>query len=930
MMGELVRLTSLNVKGANSAIKRRKILLYFKQKNPDMVFLQETHLEKKDWVGKVLYSAGSSGQRGVAILIRKNFNIKILKQQSDEEGRWIAMDAELFGIRCTFMNIYAPTADLPGFFVDISNAITQFGNSYIVLGGDFNNVRDPKVDKTYKWGVTRPSQARKAIDTLEEELDLVDAWRFFHPSHKEFTFYSHPHISYSRIDYFLISRSLLSTAEQTTIGTILISDHAPVGMALRLGQLSKGRPTRWRFNSSLLRDEDSVEFIKSEILDYWQNNEGSVSNAAVEWDAFKAVIRGRLIQYCSYLKKRYVQHFTELEEDIKKSETMHSTQSDHSVLLELNKLKVEYNSILQRKVEYMLFRTKHKYYEQGERTGRFLAQRAKQQYTQSIIPGVRNDRDELKTDDMDINSIFATFYQSLYKSDNPNTKDISSFSSTVNCPTLSQEEQCQIGVHITLEEVKKAIQDLQGGKSPGEDGLPAEFYKVFSDILAPKLLRVYKDALEKGYLPDSMQTAIITLIHKKDRDPQHCGNYRPVSLINVDAKLLSKILASRLEVFLPKLIHPDQVGFIKNRTSSDNLRRLLHLMWRAGNESDITVAFSLDAEKAFDRVEWALLFQSLEKFGLGSSFVNWIRLLYFSPKASVVTNGRKSPPFQLHRGTRQGCPLSPLLFALVLEPLAIAIRQNNNNIVGIKAGGIEHKLLLYTDDILLLCRRPSATIPHILTLIDSCLGVSGYKINWNKSEAMPLSRVCPPSIRQGWQFSWQPSGLTYLGIKVTPRLDNIMSINLLPLLHKIELILQNWTKLGLSLLGKVNIVKMIIVPKINYISSMLPLSVPHKALLKYNRAVYNFLWVGKKPHINQKKLYAATEDGGLGLPHVAWYHYAFCLKQLSNLYMTSDQAPVWVAIEKELTHPYPVQAFITETSDVIPYDNPIPTFSQET
>ena len=69
-------------------------------------------------------------------------------------------------------------------------------------------VRDPKVDKMYKWDVTRPPQAQKAIDTMEEELDLVDAWRFFHPSEKEFTFYSHPHISYSRIDYFLISKSL--------------------------------------------------------------------------------------------------------------------------------------------------------------------------------------------------------------------------------------------------------------------------------------------------------------------------------------------------------------------------------------------------------------------------------------------------------------------------------------------------------------------------------------------------------------------------------------------------------------------------------------------------------------------------------------------------------------------------------------------------
>lgn len=209
-----------------------------------------------------------------------------------------------------------------------------------------------------------------------------------------------------------------------------------------------------------------MEFIKGEILDYWLNNEGSVSNPAVERDAFNAVIRGRLIQHCSYLKKKSVQRL-QLEVDIKKMENVHSAQSDHFILLELNKLKVEYNSILQKKVEYTLFRTKHKYYEKGERTGRFLAQRAKQQYTQSIIPGIRNDRGELKTDDMDINAIFATFYQSLYKSDNPNTKDISSFLSNVNCPTLSREEQGQIGADITLEEVKKAMQDLQGGKSPG-------------------------------------------------------------------------------------------------------------------------------------------------------------------------------------------------------------------------------------------------------------------------------------------------------------------------------------------------------------------------------------------------------------------------------------------------------------------------------
>uniref|UniRef100_A0A3Q4AFA4 Uncharacterized protein n=1 Tax=Mola mola TaxID=94237 RepID=A0A3Q4AFA4_MOLML len=117
-------------------------------------------------------------QRGVAILIWKNFNIKILTQQSDEEGRWLAIDAELFGIRCTFMNIYAPPADLPGFFVEVSNEITQFGNFYVVLGGDFYHFRNPKVDKTYTWGITRPSQARKATDTMEEDILCAIFWMF--------------------------------------------------------------------------------------------------------------------------------------------------------------------------------------------------------------------------------------------------------------------------------------------------------------------------------------------------------------------------------------------------------------------------------------------------------------------------------------------------------------------------------------------------------------------------------------------------------------------------------------------------------------------------------------------------------------------------------------------------------------------------------
>ena len=216
------------------------------------------------------------------------------------------------------------------------------------------------------------------------------------------------------------------------------------------------------------------------------------------------------------------------------------------------------------------------------------------------------------------------------------------------------------------------------------------------------------------------------------------------------------------------------------------------------------------------------------------------------------------------------------------------------------------------DDILILTRSLATTVPHILNVIDSFSDVSGYKINW------------------GWQFAWRPCKiLTYLGIKLTPQLEGIMTNNLIPLIEKIEPILQNWTKLGLSLLGKINILKMVIVPKINYVSYMLPLSLPRNALLKYNKVVYNFLWGGKAPYINRTKLYAAIEDGGLDL-YIDWYHYAFCLKPPSKIYITAGQAPMWVSIERDLVNPHPIHAFITQTNGVTPYNNPVLTFSQET
>lgn len=125
---------------------------------------------------------------------------------------------------------------------------------------------------------------------------------------------------------------------------------------------------------------------------------------------------------------------------------------------------------------------------------------------------------------------------------------------------------------------------------------------------------------------------------------------------------MQKFFGRRLDEILPKLVHIDQIGFVRTRQIADNMRKLFHIMHCASLTDEPTFAVSLDAAKAFDRIEWLYLFKTLNKFGFGPNF--YISLVYSNPKAKIITNNLASESFELRRGTPQGCPLSPALFVL--------------------------------------------------------------------------------------------------------------------------------------------------------------------------------------------------------------------------------------------------------------------------
>lgn len=188
---------------------------------------------------------------------------------------------------------------------------------------------------------------------------------------------------------------------------------------------------------------------------------------------------------------------------------------------------------------------------------------------------------------------------------------------------------------VTRGEILTALMCLQSGKSPGLNDYTVEFYKKFQQHLIGPLMDMYQYVIKKGTLPPTLQEALISLICKPERDPTLPSSYSPISLLNVDLKLIAKAIALRLEKYLPSLINEDQTGFIKNRMASNNLRCLFHIISEMKQSAETAIVVSLDAEKAFDRVELAFLFKVLEHFNFGKYFINCIKLLYDNPKARV-------------------------------------------------------------------------------------------------------------------------------------------------------------------------------------------------------------------------------------------------------------------------------------------------------
>ncbi|KAJ0001377.1 hypothetical protein NQD34_006397 [Periophthalmus magnuspinnatus] len=233
--------------------------------------------------------------------------------------------------------------------------------------------------------------------------------------------------------------------------------------------------------------------------------------------------------------------------------------------------------------------------------------------------------------------------------------------------------------------------------------------------------------------------------------------------------------------------------------------------------------------------------------------------------ARVRTNNIFSEYFSLGRGTRQGCPLSPLLSAIAIEPLAGAIRSSSMH--GIMRGGLVHKVALYADDLLLFVSNPDISMPTVLTLLKEFGEISGYKLNLNKSELLPVNPAAITYPLASLPFKVSLQSIRYLGIYITREFSDLFKTNFNPLLDQLTQDLHRWSMLPLSLAGRISCIKMNILPKFLYLFQCIPVFIPKRFFQSLDSSIAQFLWNKKPPRIRKIALQKGREDGGLALPN---------------------------------------------------------------
>ena len=305
---------------------------------------------------------------------------------------------------------------------------------------------------------------------------------------------------------------------------------------------------------------------------------------------------------------------------------------------------------------------------------------------------------------------------------------------------------------------------------------------------------------------------IITCIPKKDKLRNKLKNWRPITLLNSIYKFYSGIWANRIKKHLPKLIGRNQTGFVQNRFIGENTRLTLDILIESNVENSSGLLILVDFEKAFDSISWEFITKILKLFNFSDSTIQVIQSLQKNSLSKIIQNGHSSEIIKLFRGCRQGDPISPYIFVLAVELLGTAFREHEH-IEGYKIRDREHRISQFVDDTTLFISYSEMNLRLCMDILEEFHLISGLKINVDKTKVVKFGKNRDSSdvLCQDLNLIWT-NKFTSLGIKYDVNdLDNITKLNIEPKLSEIDTLIKIWRNRNLTLIGKVVLIKSLLI-----------------------------------------------------------------------------------------------------------------------
>lgn len=741
-----LRILSLNCNGLGDEQKRKDVFDYLNRMNYDIYCLQETHFLGKEKTVKTecdgtwFFDSLTNISGGVAILFRKADAVTVVEEKTVDKGRCLMIEFFTGEKRCLLCCIYGYNEDKPleEFFKQVEKEVDEFCCENVILCGDFNVVLNPELDyKDHSKSKTN-SEARKALLKLMENQKLVDIFRKMNPGVPAFTYQRANHPSSARLDFFLISENLQSNflpgiyCIDSGITKSGVVDHSII--TLSFIKIGEGL---WEFDNSLLLDNEFVESIKN-------------------WVPSSQLVDVSIGIY-------YQEYFERFLQEIKLECISYSANKNHSKTLHEQRRGVE----------------------EGELRS----------ILRGIIPCIKLENDFIYEQSAVLKKT-KEYYEERYCYEYNSAKNLEKYFSFLNEKKLSDKDKHSLDGYITWTDAKETLDRMKSNDSPGSDGFTLEFFKVFWEKLGHFVVKSINYAYDHVTLSKTPRYGIITCVPKENKPKHLLENWRPISQLNTVYKIASGSIAYRIQQQLEKIINPDQTGIIHGSKEVENIRLVYDVMQYTEEENIPGLLLFVDFEEAFDFVSWSFIEKSLESFNFDESIRKWIDIFQTGIKAAVNQGGNVSETFDLHRGCREGDPLSPYLIMICAEILAIKIRESND-INGINFLGREEKILTFTGDTLILMMDGSReSLESSLGILEKFAKMSGIHVNLDEAKGIWLgSSECCDFVLEPPNEALKLGEKTFKlhGIKFdTANLQNVCNMNIRLQLKNIREISRHW------------------------------------------------------------------------------------------------------------------------------------------